>query len=58
MSFKIEFDTENAAFVEHDARCEIIRILERVIYDMRDGDSSGHIKDWNGNTVGHWGMGE
>jgi hypothetical protein len=52
--FRLRIDNlENAAF-EEDRDAEIIRILEVVAARIRNMDTSGTIRDVNGNTVGDW----
>lgn len=59
--FKLEFDTDNAAFdddadayTNHNARAEIARILLAVAENVREGADGGHIRDVNGNHIGTW----
>jgi hypothetical protein len=59
MSFKLEFETDNAAFEEGDCpEVEIVRILRDVAATVADldGTKSGNVVDSNGNTVGSWSL--
>ena len=64
--FKVEFDTDNAAFCdaatgepsEWDKFSETKRILTGVINDMMAGRNSGAVVDINGNKIGEWGFEE
>jgi len=50
----IKIDTDNAAF---ENQREIERCLAKVCEDIRDRrDTHGVIRDYNGNTVGHWSL--
>lgn len=55
--FRLEIETTNAAFDEAPHE-EIVGILTRLTRTLQGGffpgDSSGHVKDINGNTVGMW----
>lgn len=52
--FKLEFDTDTAAFDSGAADVEIDRILRRVSYAVRLGEVYGALLDINGNTIGQW----
>lgn len=53
---KLEFETDSAAFAEHD-RAEIATILNLLAVKIFKGsDTEGLIRDSNGNTVGNWSM--
>ena len=52
--FIIDFDTENDAFVNGNARQEIHEILSLVRLRVDNMDSDGLVKDSNGNTIGYW----
>ena len=55
--FNLEFETDNAAFAEHD-RAEIATILNLLAVKIFKGsDTEGPIRDSNGNTIGRWSMG-
>ena len=51
--FKIEFATDNAAFDDHP-QYEVARILRMAADRVADGNTSGQVRDGNGNTVGTW----
>ncbi len=52
--YNITIETENAAFVDSPARCEVARILRRLASDVENmGLSEFVLKDINGNTVGN-----
>lgn len=51
--FKITIKTENAAF-EGDVSSEVARILETVARKIRNGETSGKLRDINGNKVGEF----
>ena len=53
--FKIEFDTDNAAFVEGGAD-EVAGVLRHVIDLVQDGYLSGALTDSNGNQIGSWSL--
>lgn len=46
-------DCDNAAFEEEPAS-ELARCLRAVADAVADGDTSGSVRDINGNTVGSW----
>lgn len=53
MTFKLEFNTDNAAFDEgpHTESAGILKaVAQKVILGMR----AGHIHDTNGNKIGRW----
>ena len=55
MTFKVEFETNNDAFVDNGSdqgRYEISRILKLIADKIEFGDISGNIRDINGNTIG------
>lgn len=57
--FKMVFSTNTPAFEEEGGRnekLEIARILGETQSDLSYGKSSGECVDWNGNTVGSWGI--
>jgi hypothetical protein len=57
MSFKLEIETDNAAFqpLDYDGRHEIARILRDVIRDLQSTERDEHwLCDLNGNKVGSW----
>lgn len=53
MSFRIEFDTDNAAF-EDALYEETKRILEDISDQIYYGHREGTIRDSNGNRIGSW----
>lgn len=57
--FRVEFDCDNAAFGETDLErlSEAARILATLAGKLACGTQgypTGHVRDFNGNTVGHW----
>lgn len=53
--FRILFKIDNDAFVDgRDA--EIARILRDVADRLDEGQSGGNVRDYNGNTVGDFGI--
>lgn len=54
MIFRLEFDTDNAAFEEDKRAFEIARILGEVATDVLAGLQSGGVWDANGNFVGRF----
>lgn len=53
MKIMIEFDTDNAAF-ENDRDTECARILRLVADRIANGETSGRLRDINGNDIGTW----
>lgn len=51
--FKIEFETENAAFAD-DFSGEVERILLTITKAVKEGWKGGNIRDTNGGKVGKW----
>ncbi|MBS3648809.1 hypothetical protein KEU06_09345 [Pseudaminobacter sp. 19-2017] len=51
--FKMEFRTDNAAFVDDQAG-EIDRIFREVAERVAAAEKGGTIRDSNGNRVGRW----
>ena len=51
MSLQIDFDTDNAAFI--DDPDEAGRILRQLASEVSE-NSSGIVRDHNGNTIGRW----
>lgn len=49
--FKLEFDTDNAAF-DHRAASETARILREVGEKIKNGYFNGKVMDVNGNSIG------
>lgn len=49
--FKLEFKTDNAAFLD-DPMTEPANVLRRVALRIEYGETSGIVKDSNGNTIG------
>jgi hypothetical protein len=54
--FKLEFSTDNAAFEGDSKWMEIDKILRDVADRAGDGQTSGTIRDSNGNRVGAWSL--
>jgi len=57
MSFRLEFETGNAAFGDQPA-IEVARLLRQTADGVAGGFKSGPVADINGNTVGSWYLGE
>ena len=51
MKISIEFNTDNAAFIDNPD--EAGRILRQLASEVSE-NSSGIIRDHNGNTIGRW----
>lgn len=49
--FKIAIITDNDAFMEGKTE-EVVRILERLVKDIRQGKQPSRLLDYNGNTCG------
>ena len=52
--FKLEFATDNAAFASDLRYMEIDAILRSVADKAGDGQTSGTVRDSNGNRIGAW----
>jgi len=52
--FKLQFSTDNAAFDGDLKWMEIDSILRAVADRAGDGQTSGLIRDSNGNRIGQW----
>lgn len=52
MAFRINLDTDNAAFTEDGS--EVARLLRKVADDIDNGGRDGSLRDINGNRVGSW----
>lgn len=50
--FKLEFDTDNAAF--DDLEYAVVEIIDAVQTKVSLGERSGSVLDFNGNHVGEW----
>jgi len=56
MIFRVEINTENAAFQDEGPVMEVCRILQKVAADLELGrsfDPSRTLRDINGNAVGY-----
>lgn len=53
--FKLEFETDNAAF-EEDKASQIEHIIATVAQRIHDGETRGLARDTNGNVVGQWSL--
>lgn len=55
MKFKLEFDTDNAAFdgFPEEEIGEILVVLADSVR-LASGATGGTIRDANGNSIGHW----
>lgn len=51
MKITIELNTENVAFEEPE---EVSRLLKKAAVLIASGSDFGNLKDYNGNTVGHY----
>ena len=52
---KIQFSTENAAYSDYDyPHMEIARSIRKVAEQVENRETSGTVRDANGNTVGKW----
>ncbi len=56
MSFRLEIQTDNDAFVGITGPTEVARILHKVESQVTYGQTQGTVMDVNGNTVGSWSM--
>lgn len=54
MKFRLEFETDNAAFEGDQKLFECARILRRAADQLFSGRGSAEIRDVNGNLVGAW----
>ena len=52
MGFRLEFETDNAAF--EDGNGEAVRLLLQVAARVQAGETEGLVRDINGNLVGAW----
>ena len=57
MEFKLEFNMDNAAFVQYPEG-EVMRILENTIAALLIGQVYSGILDHNGNIIGKWSIDE
>ncbi len=53
MTFRLEFDTENAAFDDHIRRA-VPHVLKNVAQVVAFGGNRGKIRDFNGAHIGRW----
>lgn len=53
-TFKLQFDTGNAAFTDGDGPDEAARILRLIADRAESRDGGGAIYDVNGNRIGTW----
>lgn len=53
--FRVLINIDNAAF-EDGRDAELARILREVADKLDDGVSAGNVRDYNGNTVGDFGV--
>jgi hypothetical protein len=57
--FKLEFDTDNAAFEDKENKvAEVATILLNIRGRVLNGYTDGKVMDSNGNGIGYWGMDE
>lgn len=52
MKIEIDINTDNAAFQEDER--ELQRILLETVAKIKDGETDGYLKDYNGNRVGEF----
>jgi hypothetical protein len=52
--FTIKIDTTNSAFSDPDPATELARILREVAKRVEAGETTGYVKDGNGNKVGRF----
>lgn len=53
--FKLEFETDNAAFTDGNKETEVANIIMSIAkWITYYGDTQGDVCDSNGNTVGTW----
>jgi hypothetical protein len=57
MNFALQFNMDNDAFVDSQ-EYEVMRILDSVKDNVRNGAVSGVIRDTNGNIIGQWSIEE
>lgn len=55
-TFRVLIDTGNAAFDGDNLHAEIARILRTVADVVAHGQTSGVVRDYNGNSVGSWSL--
>ena len=51
--FKLEFETDNAAFTNYSAT-ETARILRKIAKRIEEGTLDGKVLDLNGNSIGNY----
>ena len=51
--FRLQFKTDNAAFEDSQ---EIGDILRSIASKIDNGQTSGYVRDSNGNNIGEWGI--
>lgn len=54
--FKIDLETDNAAFIEAGPGAEVARILRQIARCAEEGQTEGIARDFNGNKVGSWSL--
>lgn len=54
--FKMQIETDNAAFQDGAAGAETARILRLIADRLESGSTSGVALDYNGNKVGAWAL--
>ena len=52
--FKLEFETDNAAFDSYGLATETARILRKIAKRIEEGLLDGKVIDLNGNSIGHY----
>lgn len=49
--FKLEFETNS---VDFNLETDLVRIMEKILEQLRRGDDFGIVRDFNGNRIGTW----
>lgn len=52
--FRVTIETGNAAYQDGNGFSELADQLERIATSLRDGMTSGYVRDTNGNSTGDW----
>lgn len=54
--FKLQFETDNAAFDEENREHEVARILREVADLVEGGSDTNQVRDVNGNRIGGYNL--
>ena len=54
--FKLEMETDNAAFDMELRHIECAGILQEITRKVRNGETEGKCRDANGNVIGAWSL--